>query len=105
MIPRGLSIPNWSQFASLYSYKNLCLLDYDPCFTNPCLNGGSCSENANGGFTCTCTKDFNGKYCGGNLILHHFIEILILTNEAEFSLRRSGKYNCVKISVKICPKI
>jgi len=38
--------------------------DYDPCFSNPCLNGGTCSENTNGGFSCLCSKNFEGKYCG-----------------------------------------
>ena len=78
---RKLSLVSYLLRCNLLEFiQNHCSLDYDPCFTNPCLNGGSCAENANGGFTCTCTKDFNGKYCGGNFILFYFIEILRMLN-------------------------
>lgn len=33
-----------------------------PCHPNPCMNGGSCTENG-GGYDCTCTAQFNGPNC------------------------------------------
>ena len=34
----------------------------NPCDSNPCKNGGGCSDN-NGGFQCSCLSDFTGVQC------------------------------------------
>lgn len=38
-----------------------------PCHPNPCMNGGSCTENG-GGYDCTCTAQFNGPNCESKYI-------------------------------------
>ena len=35
----------------------------DPCAQNPCLNGGQCSQNGFGGFTCSCPNPYTGQRC------------------------------------------
>lgn len=37
--------------------------DSDACNPNPCLNGGSCDIDANGGHFCSCSGDFYGMSC------------------------------------------
>jgi hypothetical protein len=36
----------------------------DPCDPNPCLNGGTCSADANGNTACDCTPEWTGDTCG-----------------------------------------
>nr|XP_046152091.1 protocadherin Fat 2-like [Oncorhynchus gorbuscha] len=33
------------------------------CDSNPCLNGGICEEESNGGFHCSCPESFHGSRC------------------------------------------
>ncbi|XP_071255782.1 protocadherin Fat 2-like [Salvelinus alpinus] len=33
------------------------------CDSNPCLNGGTCEEESNGGFHCSCPESFHGPHC------------------------------------------
>lgn len=40
----------------------LCNTSTDPCFSNPCQNGGVCSA-VNGAPKCTCVSAFKGPYC------------------------------------------
>ena len=35
----------------------------DVCFDNPCQNGGTCTVNSDGGFTCQCPTSRNGSDC------------------------------------------
>lgn len=39
--------------------------DSGPCYPNPCLNGGTCSLNANAsnGYECACPDTFTGDIC------------------------------------------
>ena len=37
----------------------------DPCISNPCLNGGTCTvSDSPSGFSCTCIPPYMGKTCG-----------------------------------------
>ncbi|XP_078685485.1 zonadhesin-like [Branchiostoma floridae x Branchiostoma belcheri] len=36
---------------------------YDPCNSNPCLNGGICTEEDNGGYSCECVGQWSGANC------------------------------------------
>ena len=36
--------------------------DIDECASNPCLNGGTCTDRVNG-FTCSCVPGFRGTQC------------------------------------------
>lgn len=40
----------------------LCNFEYNECESNPCLNGGQCTDQI-GGFSCTCTRGYAGKRC------------------------------------------
>ncbi|CAF5162413.1 unnamed protein product, partial [Rotaria magnacalcarata] len=39
-----------------------CDIPSDFCNTNPCINGGTCSNLGNGSFICACLQDFTGHY-------------------------------------------
>ncbi|XP_052694961.1 neurogenic locus notch homolog protein 1-like [Crassostrea angulata] len=41
---------------------NIVCTDIDECLSNPCQNGGTCSNN-NGSFTCMCAHDWRGTLC------------------------------------------
>lgn len=34
-----------------------------PCLSNPCLNGGTCTEGGNNTYTCECPEGFEGTNC------------------------------------------
>ena len=35
------------------------------CSTNPCLNGGTCTNRACGGYSCSCHTGYGGSPCQG----------------------------------------
>ncbi|XP_041968519.1 protein slit isoform X2 [Aricia agestis] len=35
----------------------------DRCHSRPCANGGTCTVNAGGGFTCACARGYHGETC------------------------------------------
>ena len=37
--------------------------DADECASNPCQNGGVCSDHKETGYTCYCTKGWSGEQC------------------------------------------
>uniref|UniRef100_A0A3Q3W0B5 Cubilin n=1 Tax=Mola mola TaxID=94237 RepID=A0A3Q3W0B5_MOLML len=40
----------------------ICDQNINECLSNPCLNGGTCTDGVNG-FTCTCTAQWTGPLC------------------------------------------
>ncbi|XP_046739798.1 protein crumbs-like isoform X2 [Diprion similis] len=38
-----------------------------PCDSNPCQNGGSCTEDSRGNYSCTCIPGFTGTLCDSQL--------------------------------------
>ena len=40
----------------------VCLIDIDECSSNPCLNGGSCTDQVNG-YVCSCPPTYTGAQC------------------------------------------
>ena len=56
---------------------NYFITEKSPCYINPCLNGGKCTETEDGGFICNCTGTFyRGKICNRLLIVIDDIGIL-----------------------------
>ena len=39
-----------------------CRIDIDECSSNPCLNGGSCTDQVNG-YVCSCQPGYAGAQC------------------------------------------
>lgn len=48
----------------LYTCIQTCdlSLDFDECDSNPCVNGGSCSDGIND-YSCACADGFEGRNC------------------------------------------
>ena len=42
--------------------------DIDECSSNPCENGGTCTDTVNM-YTCSCVLDFNGDNCQNSKFL------------------------------------
>ena len=43
-------------------------LDIDDCQSNPCLNGGSCTDGIND-YTCSCLPGYTARNCGIGMII------------------------------------
>lgn len=50
-------------FIQLQDYS---ISDIDDCYSNPCLNGGTCTDLVND-YNCTCKEGFSAKTCSGML--------------------------------------
>jgi len=55
-------------------YYGLNCEKYDPCFSSPCFNNGTCvdlgqSNEGGGGYFCNCPTGFVGDYCQLNSAL------------------------------------
>ena len=50
-------------FSSFGEFYILLLLEIDECESEPCQNGGSCSDKVND-YECKCVGAFTGKNCG-----------------------------------------
>ncbi|XP_046474666.1 protein crumbs isoform X5 [Neodiprion pinetum] len=50
-----------------YSGNNCQLDNGPPCDSNPCQNGGSCTEDSRGNYSCTCIPGFTGTLCDSQL--------------------------------------
>ena len=40
----------------------LNIVDIDECLSNPCENGGTCTDHANG-YDCSCIPGYTGRDC------------------------------------------
>jgi len=45
--------------------------DIDECSSNPCVNGGTCTDQVNG-YTCACTAGWQGADCDKGKPTIHF---------------------------------
>ena len=43
-------------------------LDIDDCQSNPCLNGGNCTDGLNN-YTCSCLPGYTSRNCGTGIII------------------------------------
>jgi Notch-like protein len=43
-----------------------CQTDMNECLSEPCKNGGTCSDYVNS-YTCTCPAGFHGVHCENNI--------------------------------------
>ena len=61
----------------VHHYGDRCILEYDPCASNPCLNGGSCqsTERLDEVF-CSCRKEYYGTKCQ---LMKSFIRVSLQT--------------------------
>ena len=46
----------------------MSILDIDECGSNPCENGGTCSDGVNG-YTCNCNPGYDGDTCNNGKII------------------------------------
>ena len=48
--------------------------DFDECGSNPCMNGGNCTDHLNG-YACTCAPGYNGTECeiGTIFLINEFV--------------------------------
>jgi hypothetical protein len=67
--PSGTSVNRNAQCADMYNCKlnECCEIDTDDCSPNPCLNGGSCSDNVHS-HTCTCVDGYHGDNCEAEVV-------------------------------------
>ena len=59
-----LSNHNFTLSINLSNSPICCLANEDPCYSDPCQNGGTCNPLAfNVDFECFCTDEFQGRLC------------------------------------------
>ena len=64
--------------------RSYALKTGDSCTPNPCLNGGMCTSNGFGGFTCQCLPGYSGQRCEDrkksteSLVVHVFSMFVLL---------------------------
>ena len=49
-------------FFSFLSFFLFFVTDIDECSSNPCLNGGTCTDQVNG-YVCSCQAGYTGSQC------------------------------------------
>ena len=65
----------------LINFLFLILEPGTPCYELPCQNGGTCYENTEGGFTCTCPEGWQGKTCIEGM--GHTVEYIFLSEKKD----------------------
>ena len=63
-----------------------CGTEIDECASDPCLNGGTCTDNV-GSFSCACANGFMGPTCDDGASRHDVVLVVFL-----FKLRRLTPY-------------
>lgn len=59
MLIKQLFLKN-NKFVKFYIFFFLAT---NACFSNPCLNGGTCNVDNSGKYNCACPKLYNGQNC------------------------------------------
>jgi len=102
------------------------LRSVNPCYTNPCVNGGTCTS-VNGGtsYTCSCPPGYFGSTCASGeiqlssfLIALSYLRVCKCASDVEISvsgagmqsviqwdihsIRRNGSFRGLAIQVKVC---
>ncbi|XP_030833327.1 delta-like protein A isoform X1 [Strongylocentrotus purpuratus] len=54
---------SFCQHTGTWSTPNFTCTALGPCYSNPCMNGGTCYEVNGSPFTCTCTPSYTGSTC------------------------------------------
>eukprot|EP00057_Strongylocentrotus_purpuratus_P006344 XP_011660818.1 PREDICTED: P-selectin-like [Strongylocentrotus purpuratus] len=54
---------SFCQHTGTWSTPNFTCTALGPCYSNPCINGGTCYEVDGSPFTCTCTPSYTGSTC------------------------------------------
>ena len=63
-----------SPVAHEYETPGTVRLDRNECDSDPCQNGGTCTDQANG-FSCVCTPSFTGDTCSIGIHEYNLIEV------------------------------
>ncbi|OAF70754.1 hypothetical protein A3Q56_01458 [Intoshia linei] len=71
---QSMLIQSLGEFRFSLAYDNMCQ-SYDPCYHNPCYNGGVCSHE-NNVLTCTCPHCYTGEFC--NIYSPIYIKNLVI---------------------------
>ncbi len=57
-----------AKITALLNSKNVSYFHTDPCYNNPCLNNGACSEE-DGAAVCDCIPGYSGETCAQSELL------------------------------------
>lgn len=57
-----------------YAGKNCEIDKGPPCRSDPCYNGGRCTEDNRGDYSCQCSPGFTGVYCETEISVHPLCE-------------------------------
>ena len=61
----------------------------DGCFSDPCMNGGTCTTSPNGNFNCTCIYGYSGLNCHECMLMLYTVYIFIVKTNF---LKKNLKY-------------
>ena len=56
---------------------NLFLENIDECLSEPCQNGGTCNDSANG-YMCLCAHGYRGDSCKGKIIANILKSVMFM---------------------------